>query len=340
MSLSLLGFGCGDAAAIPADGGDGGDAATDGAGDAAAPDARAMVESRFDGGRPPAAGFCDPEDVVDVPPEAYVEVQVNTEGATDRARPSLSCTVGADVAVPDAVLRYTPPASGTLVIDSGRSGTAAGLDTVVYVRDGCGGTGRELACNDDGGGRGTPGRVQLPVAAGEPLFVVVDGFAPADVGDVEVFLGIVAAPESSGPGAERCGDATELRFEGRDTPVMLATAAGDTTGASNESGCSTVPSTDNAPDHFFSFELDDNRDVVIDVAPGAGYDPALYLLSSCDGMELACQDTTSFETPERLVVEGLAPGRYILALDAFEDPTFGPFTAGAYELRVTATEAD
>jgi hypothetical protein len=65
----------------------------------------------------------------------------------------------------------------------------------------------------------------------------------------------------------------------------------------------------------------------------------MYLWADCDGVtELACHDTQTKGVAERLTVSGVGPGRYVLGLDAFVDPVFGPFVEGSFELRVTATQ--
>ena len=72
---------------------------------------------------------------------------------------------------PESVWRFTPPESGLVCV------TTAGstYDTVLFARNSCGGTGTDLACNDDTGG--LTSQVQFTVTAGVDVFLMVDGFA-------------------------------------------------------------------------------------------------------------------------------------------------------------------
>lgn len=72
---------------------------------------------------------------------------------------------------PEAVWRFTPPATGLICV------TTAGstYDTVLFARTACGGTTTDLACNDDTGG--LTSQVQVSVTAGVDVYLMVDGFA-------------------------------------------------------------------------------------------------------------------------------------------------------------------
>lgn len=71
----------------------------------------------------------------------------------------------------DATYQFTAPFAGTFVFDT--FGTA--YDTILAVLDGCGGA--ELACNDDT--MTLQSQVMVPLAAGQTVIIVVDGYSGA-----------------------------------------------------------------------------------------------------------------------------------------------------------------
>ncbi|MCX4247025.1 hypothetical protein [Paraliomyxa miuraensis] len=73
---------------------------------------------------------------------------------------------------PDIAYTLTAPADGSYVIDT----IGSGIDTVLYVLDG-GCEGPQLRCNDDGVPGSTASLTSLPLAAGQTVTVVVDGFS-------------------------------------------------------------------------------------------------------------------------------------------------------------------
>lgn len=77
----------------------------------------------------------------------------------------------------DFALWFVPPVSGQLSFNL--SGTS--WDTILFALDGC--EGAELACNDDEPVRNLLwSTVSLDVTAGEPIVLVVDGYAPSELG--------------------------------------------------------------------------------------------------------------------------------------------------------------
>ncbi|TXH10822.1 MAG: hypothetical protein E6R03_14945 [Hyphomicrobiaceae bacterium] len=86
---------------------------------------------------PPGGGECPDVDLGTEFPLTYMG---NTDNLFDDAVGSCG---GAGV---DALLRWTAPRDDTYTFDT--IGTA--YDTVLFLHDGCPGTGSELACNDDG----------------------------------------------------------------------------------------------------------------------------------------------------------------------------------------------
>jgi hypothetical protein len=93
-----------------------------------------------------------------------------TAGLVNNAVPS--CSRGSSA--PESVWRFTPPATGTVCVDT----TGSTYDTVLFARSNCTGT-TDLACNDDTPGVGTTSRIQLNVTAGTDVFFFIDGFGAA-----------------------------------------------------------------------------------------------------------------------------------------------------------------
>jgi hypothetical protein len=69
---------------------------------------------------------------------------------------------------PELAFQYVAPAAGVYTINT----IGSAYDTMLYVRDGCGGA--ELACNDDA--VGLQSRVNVTLAAGQAIIIYVDGF--------------------------------------------------------------------------------------------------------------------------------------------------------------------
>lgn len=72
----------------------------------------------------------------------------------------------------DLTYGFTAPAAGLYTFTT----SGSSYDALIYVLDGCGGA--ELACNDDAPYLGTEAEVQVQLAAGQEVTVVVDGFGP------------------------------------------------------------------------------------------------------------------------------------------------------------------
>jgi hypothetical protein len=97
-----------------------------------------------------------------------IVVNASTVGETADHEASCAPTVGAS----DLAWEFTAPAAANYRFDTAGST----FDTVLTVLDGCGGA--ELACNDNAGG-GVQSGVQVALAAGQTVVVVVDGWDTA-----------------------------------------------------------------------------------------------------------------------------------------------------------------
>ena len=110
-----------------------------------------------------------------------VEVaNASTAGASGLA-PSGCGASGAPHTAPEAAFAWRAPANGRYVFHT----LGSDFDTVVYVLDGCGGV--ELACNDDAGAAEPDSALELDLASGEEVLVVVDGYAN-DAGRYELWI--------------------------------------------------------------------------------------------------------------------------------------------------------
>lgn len=95
----------------------------------------------------------------------------------------------------DVAFAWTAPEAGEYTFST----TGSRFDTLLYVRDGCGGA--ELACNDDAADDVTGARVTVSLRMGQSVVVVVDGFDQSS-GDFELHV-TRGAPVACTPGATR-----------------------------------------------------------------------------------------------------------------------------------------
>lgn len=174
--------------------------------------------------------------------------------------PSLeSGTCGANTAAAsDSVFTWTPAVTGTAIIET-CSATLTAFDTVLYARSVCANPASELSCNADTIGCATAtgpsvgSRLSLPVTAGTPVFIVVDGENAAASGNFQLRVippaGLCAAPNvipatggtfvgrTSGGGAQAgsCQAGTSLAGENvySWTPTGSGTATITTCGATS-----------------------------------------------------------------------------------------------------------
>lgn len=132
---------------------------------------------------------------------AYGRYSGLTTGLVNENVPSCSRSTA-----PEAVWRFTPPATGLICV------TTAGstYDTVLFARTACGGATTDLACNDDTGG--LTSQVQVAVTAGVDVYLLVDGFAALG-GTYR--LNISAGACGTGVGETACTDRIDNDRDGR-----------------------------------------------------------------------------------------------------------------------------
>jgi hypothetical protein len=191
-----------------------------------------------------------------------------------------------------------------------------GFNTVLYLRDGC--CGRELACNDDAGGRDTSVLSQRGLLPGT-YYIYVDGATSADVGSFTV--DIYMTPAGANPG-EACG-----------TPLPIAAGAtpGNTCGFQDDysppTGCSN-PAGANGLDQVYYFVLDQKSSETFSTCDSTCIDTVLYLRDVCSegGAPDECDDdscraTGSCQPAGNMVQSNLATtltaGVHYLFLDTF-----------------------
>src|SRR5438552_3377896 len=112
-----------------------------------------------------------------------VPAQGGTFSGTTSGASALAGSCGNSGGSPEQVFRWTPTVSGTATIQTCGAGTT--FDTVLYLRRGACASGPEVAagCNDDtcanASGLFRASRITPTVTAGQPYFIVVDGYAGA-----------------------------------------------------------------------------------------------------------------------------------------------------------------
>lgn len=129
---------------------------------------------------------------------------------------------------------------------------------------------------------------------------------------------------------------------GSPAPVLTTTDTGDTTGKANDIasvplGCNGNYLSVAGPEVLYRLVLGTGNAVTITVTPSAGYDPSIYLLSTC-GNGTTCNggwgaDKGLAGQAETLTLSGLPAGIYYLAVDSFfpasDTQSRGTFTVTA-----------
>lgn len=214
----------------------------------------------------------------------------STEGAGDDDAASCGGDSGADV-----TFRWTAPSAGRYRFTTDGSK----LDTVLYLRDGCGGD--ELACSDDA--EGTASSLTATLAQGQQLQVTVDGKTGAG-GQFYLYIGRAGCPDAEL--GQAMGDPL-YRANVRDSDDTFAGSCGG----------------EAARDVVLAWQAPETAEYVF-TARGAA---ALYVRDGdCEGEELACSDdvddeptvTLSLEQGQRVVlmIETAAPYDFELSVSS------------------------
>ena len=220
----------------------------------------------------------------------------NNLGANDDTQPGCTATTGQDVA-----FQWTAPSTDNFRIDT----FGSDFDTVLYVREDCGGA--ELVCNNQAGG-GDQSQVTLAATAGTTYSIVVDGFG--ETGNIS--LAIAPLPSS-------CVDAPTAATLGP------AIASGTTIGAGDneQTGC-TATAAEDVVHHWIApasgtYALD---------TFGSDFDTVLEVRSSC-ASAIVCNDQAGGVGPQSaLEFEATAGATYLMVVDGWNGD------AGAYTLNI------
>ncbi|WP_437734842.1 MXAN_6577-like cysteine-rich protein [Sorangium sp. So ce1335] len=208
---------------------------------------------------------------------------------------------------PDVIYRFTAPDNGIYVFDT----FGSGFDTILQVLDrSC--AGRSLRCNDDAGG--PQSRVTVELAAGQTVFVVVDG-RNTSRGDYVLHVDWVAGT---------CSTPIDL---GSELPL---TRTGSTAGLLN----SVVPScsaASTAPEMVFTYTAPANGLYVIDTI-GSSYDTVLHVHTrGCSGPTRACNDDSGGSRGSQTTVRLTAGQVITIVVDGYGS------SAGNFTLNIAAT---
>jgi len=275
----------------------------------------------------PHPGACG-GDAVELGDESAFELTFDTREDTDDAQPTEECR-GARTRSPDRVFRYVPPRDGLLYASTDYRGTE--IDTLLYARTACDGAGgEELVCDDDFGQyRHRAATIMLPVAAGVPVFVIVDGALDGDAGPVELVIELLD-PAMPIDGGDSCADAPELTWS-RGTHVDVLLIEGDTSTASSTSSCIGEEGdfgTPSAPDHHYRITLDEPRLFRAWMTAEMGRAPIFWLEEECGIPVSPCE--TVGRTGGTYLLGALNVGTKIVVIDGYEDPELD--SAGPYRL--------
>ncbi|MCX4245515.1 hypothetical protein [Paraliomyxa miuraensis] len=195
----------------------------------------------------------------------------------------------------DRVITFTAPVAGTYTFDT----FGSGYDTKLSLFSNCT---TEISCNDDA--VGLQSQLQLDMAAGQTVLVVVDGFN----GATGAWVLNITAP---GAGGFACADED----------------IGSATGAAVTSG--NTGADDDDLDGSCGGTSGNDR-VVLFTAPaaalftfdtfGSGYDTKLSLFSDC-GSEISCNDDTGGGLQSQLTLNMAAGEQVLVVVDGFNGAT-------------------
>ncbi len=191
--------------------------------------------------------------------------------------------------------------------------SATSIYPILYVRQGsCTGTELDCATYSDP-------TILLTLGAGA-YYVFVEGFSGSYSGayTLDVRESFVPVPVT---GNDTCATAHAISASG---------SFGGNNTALTDTGRGTCPTTTTGGrDAWFRLTLGGARTVVLDTS-GSTYDTVLYVRrSTCDGIEVGCDDDSGTSTASRLSLD-LAAGTYYVVVDAYTSTS-----AGSYLLTVT-----
>lgn len=215
-------------------------------------------------------------------------VGATSDGA---AHPCGSSTSSSSVGRNDVWWRFSPPASGTVTIDT----CGSSFDTVLSVHTDCPGTpANDVVCNDDTGTTNCPSnglnsRVTFSGVAGNIYYIRVAGYS-TNTGDITLNI---TGPDN--PSESICSLAPTL--------VPGTTIFGSVFGAGNDGDATCGGTTGSNRDVWYTFTASCNGTLIVDTCgthdfPGVdeGMDSVLSIHSACatdTSTQLSCNDDSS-----------------------------------------------
>lgn len=230
----------------------------------------------------------------------------NLDATDEPGEPLPSCTNGAT----GVWWVFTPPANGLLTV----SLAGSDFDTVLTLHNS---SQSELACDDDGGPGLTSLLANVPVVAGQAVFIRVMGFG-GDEGNINLALSFSAGSlvTTPIPPGTTAGGPTWTR------PLSVGDG---TSGSCTLSGSATAVSYQTRP-----FTLDTAGAYTI-TTNYAGYDGYLLLYQGAFNPNDPCQNLIGLNddfggTASSQIVSTLATGSYVLVITGFSNSAAGPYT--------------
>ncbi len=164
-----------------------------------------------------------PEDPCEAPEDITEDVDAgeSVSGGTNNENDDFtgSCEVNAQGGSPDAIFVFTPSATGTYTVSTEDPSTD--FDTLIYAFTDCENpTGTEIGCNDDidFAAEITTSEMVIDVVAGEPVYLVVDGYD--SLGHYEMTVTPTICGDGVVAGAEMCDDGNTEPGDGCDATCV------------------------------------------------------------------------------------------------------------------------
>jgi hypothetical protein len=245
-----------------------------------------------------------------------------------------SCFISGNSGGADVFVQWVSDHTGPVVIDS----LGSTYDTTLFIVEDCDAV-DSIACNDDIATSSgiTVSRIELAeVTAGEPLLVVMEGFAPSDFGASRInftTLWCLDTPPSHGTPGEGGQVDLEILSQTGDFPQGVIDLVG--TSRLEPETCAEGESGDAHVEAVVAWRAPTGGTYRIDT-DGTLFDNVLYVRRSCDPepdgshFELACDDGDyDAEEASTVTVSLMAEETIIIVVDSKDDPA-----GDAYQINI------
>ncbi len=260
---------------------------------------------------PPANDSCDTASLLDLA-SGRVEITADTSGASDAHEATCSLP---GMSGPDVVYRIDLLEEASL-----EAVLHPSFDGVLELRgQECSSALDALSCSDH-----WPPRIFEPILPAGTYHLLIDGYS-GDRGPFDLF--VRRGRPLSSPANDTCEHAETI-----DTSSLPATLRGYTWLSENNlyPGLDCTGYSLDGPDVVYAVDLAASETLVATVVPEPGFDPAIYLLESCDFETcLVGADDFFVSRPETISYTAQQGGRYYVVVDAWH-----PEEAGFFELIV------